>query len=92
MTANMKGIKTRGAVMEGKVVADRAKKTVTVQRDLVRFVPKYERYIRVRSKVPAHNPEEINAKIGDWVQIEECRKISKTKAWTVTKIIKKAGE
>jgi len=83
-------LKTRGAVMEGKVVSDRCKKTVIVQRDLVKFVPKYERYIRTRSKVPAHN--EIDAKEGDWVQIEECRKISKTKAWIVTKVIRKAGE
>jgi len=26
------------------------------------------------------------------VQIEECRRISKTKSWIVTKIVKKAGE
>ena len=85
-------IKTRGAVIEGKVVRDGGKKTVVVQRDLVRFVPKYERSIRTRSKVPAHNPDAIGAKMGDLVRIEECRKISKTKAWIVTKIIRKAGE
>ncbi|MDD5317476.1 MAG: 30S ribosomal protein S17 [Candidatus ainarchaeum sp.] len=87
-----KSIRTRGAVMEGRVVKDRAKKTVIVQRDLVRPVPKYERSIRVRSKVPAHNPDGIGAKAGDWVQIEECRKLSKTKAWVVTKVLRKAGE
>jgi len=85
-------IKTRGAVLEGKVVRDRGKRTVIVQRDLVRTVPKYERYIRTRSNVPAHNPDSMGAKAGDWVQIEECRKISKTKAWIVTKILRKAGE
>jgi len=85
-------IKTRGAVLEGKVVRDRGKKTVIVQRDLVSFVPKYERYIRKRSKIAAHNPESIDAKVGDWVQIEECRKISKTKAWIVTKVLRRAGE
>ena len=85
-------IKTRGAVLEGKVVRDRGKKTVIVQRNLVSFVPKYERYIRKRSKIAAHNPESIDAKVGDWVQIEECRKISKTKAWIVTKVLRRAGE
>lgn len=87
-----KAIKTRGAVVEGKVVKDRCKKTVIVQRDLVRTAPKYERYIRTRSKIPAHNPDAIGAKAGDWVRIEECRKISKTKAWIVTKVLRKAGE
>jgi small subunit ribosomal protein S17 len=85
-------IRTRGAVVEGKVVRDRGKKTVIVQRDLVAFVPKYERYIRKRSKIAAHNPDSIGAKVGDWVQIEECRRISKTKAWIVTKILRRAGE
>jgi small subunit ribosomal protein S17 len=85
-------IKTRGSVREGLVVKDRGKKTVIVQRDLVRAVPKYERYIRTRSKVAAHNPESISAKVGDRVRIEECRKISKTKAWIVTKVLEKAGE
>jgi len=85
-------VATRGAVLEGTVVKDRGKKTVVVQRDLVRFVPKYERYLRSRSKIPAHNPDEIGAKNGDVVQIEECRRISKTKSWIVTKIVKKAGE
>ena len=85
-------MKTRGAVVEGEVVSDRGKKTVVVQRDLVKFMPKYERYIRTRSKVSAHNPECIDAKEGDIVKIEECRKISKTKAWVVTSVVKKAGE
>ena len=85
-------IRTRGAVLEGRVVRDRGKKTVVVQRDLVRFVPKYERYVRTRSKIAAHNPEPIGAKVGDWVQIAECRKISKTKAWIVTKVLRKSGE
>ena len=82
-------ISTRGFTVQGVVVSDRRKKTVTVQRDLVTYVPKYKRYARKISKIAAHNPEEIGARVGDVVEIAECRKISKTKAWLVTKIIKK---
>ncbi|MDE1797916.1 MAG: 30S ribosomal protein S17, partial [Candidatus Micrarchaeota archaeon] len=41
------------------------------------------------SKIAAHNPDEIGARIGDLVEIAECRKISKTKAWIVTKVVVK---
>jgi small subunit ribosomal protein S17 len=87
--SNKRKISKRGFTVQGIVVSDRRKKTVTVQRDLVTYVPKYRRYARKISKIAAHNPDEIDAKIGDLVEIAECRKISKTKAWTVSKIIKK---
>ncbi|MFH0927482.1 MAG: 30S ribosomal protein S17, partial [Candidatus Micrarchaeota archaeon] len=84
-------ISTRGFTVQGVVVSDKRKKTVTVQRDLVSYVPKYRRYARKISKIAAHNPDEIGAKLGDLVEIAECRKISKTKAWIVTKIVKKGA-
>ena len=82
-------LKTRGQVMEGTVVSDKPKRTVIIERDRVKRVPKYERYERRRSRISAHNPDCIRAKIGDLVRIAECRKISRTKAWTVTEIIQR---
>lgn len=83
---------TRGAVIEGKVVSDKGKRTVVIERQLVRKVPKYERYSRTTSRISAHNPDCVHAQTGDEVQIAECRKISKTKAWTVVKILAKKKE
>jgi len=85
-------LSTRGAVSEGIVVSDKGKKTVIVERRYVRYIPKYERYARSRSRIPAHNPDCIGAKLGDRVRIAECRKISKTKAWIVVEILGKEGE
>ncbi len=82
-------ISTRGFIKQGTVVSDRAKRTVIVQRDEITYLPKYKRYARRISKIAAHNPDEIAAHIGDLVEIAECRKISKTKAWIVTKIVVK---
>jgi small subunit ribosomal protein S17 len=84
-------IKTRGSVVDGLVVSDKGKNTVIVQRELTRFIPKYERYARSHSKIPAHNPDEMGAKTGDIVRIAECRKLSRTKAWIVTQILEKGG-
>ena len=59
----------RGKVLEGVVVSAKAPKTVIVRRDYVFYVPKYERYERRHSKIPAHNPPCIYAKVGDRVRI-----------------------
>lgn len=80
----------RGNVFEGKVVLAKANKTVAVERVLTHYVPKYERYKKVKSKINVHNPASINAKEGDIVQIGETRKISKTKNFIVIKIIRES--
>ncbi len=82
-----KPLSVRGLTAVGQVVSDKGKKTVIVKRDLVKYMPKYSRYARTTSKIPAHNPGEINAKLGDQVRIGQCRKISKTKAWVVMEIL-----
>ncbi len=79
----------RGFITRGVVVSARAKRTVIVQRDMVSYIAKYRRYARKISKIAAHNPDEIGAQVGDVVEIAECRRISKTKAWIVTKIVVK---
>ncbi len=84
-------IKTRGAEIIGKVVSDKAKRTVIVEREYTKYIYKYERYLRKKSRIPAHNPDCIGAKVGDIVKIAETRKISKTKAFVVTGIVKRAG-
>ena len=85
---NKEKISTRGRTFQGIVVSSKAQKTVTVEWNRRIFIPKYERYLLKRSKVKAHNPEEINAKEGDTVIIKECRPLSKTKKFTVIEVIK----
>mgnify|MGYP001602216181 CR=1 FL=1 len=86
-SSTQRPLSTRGHITSGVVVSDRAKRTVIVQRDIETYIPRYKRYARSISKTPAHNPEELGARMGDVVEIAECRKISKTKAWIVTKIL-----
>jgi len=74
---------TRGIVLEGVVASDKMDKTVIVQRSRYVKLKKYERYRPVKSRIPAHNPPCINAKMGDKVRIMECRKLSKTVSFVV---------
>lgn len=73
----------RGSVLVGEVVSDKGKKTAIVERHFLKYVPKFERFERRKSRIPVHNPPCIRAKAGDKVRIAECRKLSKTKAWVV---------
>ncbi|MBU0586459.1 30S ribosomal protein S17 [Candidatus Micrarchaeota archaeon] len=85
-------LKVRGAKVEGKVVSDKGKKTVIVERNISRIMPKYNRIAKNVSRLAAHNPSCINAKLGDTVIVAETKKISKTKAWTVVEILGKKAE
>jgi len=71
-------VRVRGRILEGKVVSDKMLRNVIVQIDYLHYVKKYKRYERRRSRIPAHNPPCINAKVGDIVVIGETRPLSKT--------------
>jgi small subunit ribosomal protein S17 len=71
-------VSVRGALVEGVVVSSKMTRTVVVQIDYVHYVPKYKRYERRKSRIPAHNPPCIGAGVGDRVKIGETRPLSKT--------------
>lgn len=69
-------------ILEGEVVSDKMDKTVTVKVERRFIHPVYKKYMKRTDKYAAH--DETNAfRIGDKVQIEECRPLSKRKSWTV---------
>jgi len=73
----------RGHALEGVVVSAKMDKTVVVRRDYLNYVPKFKRYERRHSHIPAHNPPCIDVKEDDRVKVAECRPISKTVSFVV---------
>ncbi|MCC6069362.1 30S ribosomal protein S17 [Massilia sp. GCM10020059] len=73
----------------GKVVSDKMDKTVTVMIERHVKHPLYGKIIMRSNKYHAHD-EANQAKTGDTVEIQEGRPISKTKAWTVTRVLQVA--
>lgn len=69
-------------VLKGTVVSDKMKDTVVVQVTRVKTHPIYHKQYKASSKFMAHD-EKGSAKVGDEVQIEETRPISKNKRWKV---------
>lgn len=80
-------IAVRGRVFTGTVVSDVFQKTVSVEWQRRRFVSKYERYEKRRTKVRAHSTPCIEIKKGDTVNIMESRPISKTKKFIIVEKI-----
>ena len=78
----------RGRIFEGAVISDKMDKGVIVEWNYLMALPKYKRFMRKKSRVPAHNPLCINAHVGNVVRIAECRPISKTKSFVVIEILK----
>jgi small subunit ribosomal protein S17 len=75
--------------LTGTVVSDKMDKTVTVLIERKVKHPVLGKIISVSKKYHAHN-ENNEFHQGDVVTIEECRPLSKTKSWRVSKLVEKA--
>jgi small subunit ribosomal protein S17 len=73
----------------GRVVSDKRSKTVTVLVERRNAHELYGKIVARSRKYHAHD-ENGEYKMGDLVEIAEGRPISKTKSWTVTRLLEKA--
>jgi small subunit ribosomal protein S17 len=77
--------------MTGKVIKDKMAKTVVVEVVTAHRDPMYGKYIRSRSRYKAHD-ETNQYKVGDMVEIQEHRPISRDKRFIVVRLVKKFVE
>ena len=81
----------RGQILEGTVVSTDMDKTVVVEREYDVAVPKYDRSMKRRSRIPAHVPGVLEPlSVGDSVKIAETRPLSKTKSHVVVEVTEEA--
>ena len=73
----------------GRVVSDKMQKTVTVRVERRVRDPMMGKIITRSKKYHAH-VETDEFKEGDLVEIAECRPISRTKSWRVTRLVEKS--
>lgn len=75
----------------GRVLSNKMQQSATVIVERKVKHPVYGKYVRRSKKYHVHDAENV-LNIGDVVQIKECRPISKTKSWTLDKVIEAASE
>jgi len=84
----MTATRNQRRAIEGTVTSDKMAKTITVLVERTYKHPKYKKYVRKQKKYHAHD-EEGAAKIGDRVEIEACRPLSRLKRYRLVRVIEK---
>ena len=74
----------------GQVVSTKMAKTIVVETDRQKAHPLYKRVVNRSKKFYAHD-EQGTAHVGDFVEIEETRPMSKLKRWRLKNIIRRAA-
>ncbi|MDH5405077.1 MAG: 30S ribosomal protein S17 [Candidatus Aminicenantes bacterium] len=81
----------RRMMLKGTVVSDKMDKSVVVQVERLEKHPLYQKFVRRRTKLLAHD-ETNNCKMGDKVVIVESRPMSRKKRWRVKEVLKRSEE
>lgn len=82
---DLKGTRT------GVVESDKRSKTRTVVVSFQTMHPKYGKYMKNRTVLHVHD-EKNESRMGDLVEVAQCRPISKTKQWRLVKIVENRAE
>lgn len=75
-------------VQLGVVASNKGNKTISVHISFQTPHAKYGKLIRHRTRLCAHD-EKNEARPGDLVELVECRRYSKTKAWRLVRVVRR---
>jgi len=75
--------------LTGIVTSKSGDKSLRVAVDFKVKHPKYEKYVRRRTKLGVHD-EHNQANEGDLVQVAECRPYSKSKSYSLVRVLERA--
>ena len=79
----------RRRVQRGRVVSDKMDKTISVNIEWRAKHALYGKYIRRRTRLYAHDAENT-AHVGDLVEVQETRPLSKQKRWRLVKVLERS--
>jgi len=82
---------SRGRTFQGKVIKKFVNRVV-VEFDRTVKIVKYERFAKKKTKLHARIPEGMDVAVGDYVQIRECRPLSKIIHFMVIQIVRRKDE
>ncbi len=74
-------------ILKGIVIKKKMFKTITVLITKVIKHKIYKKFIKKKSKIYVHDNDNL-CKVNDFIEIEQCRPISKKKFWIFKKFIK----
>ncbi|MGI0053928.1 MAG: 30S ribosomal protein S17, partial [Thermoplasmata archaeon] len=81
----------RGQVLDGTLVSLGMQRTSVIERTLLHYLPKYERYEKRRRRYLAHHPDCLKIPLGHRVRIAETRPLSKTVSFCIVEDLGEAA-
>jgi len=92
-TSINQSLSTRGRIFEG-TVTRKFPKRIAIEFERTLFIKKYERFAKKKTRIHARLPDQMadQIQIGDLVQVQECRPLSKIIHAVVIKKIKSVEE
>lgn len=84
------GLKVRGRNFEGYVIK-KFPRRIVIEFERVIYIPKYERYMKKKTKLHARLPDCMisDVQLGDYVEIGETRPLSKITHFVFLKVVRK---
>ena len=79
---------TKQVTRTGVVESDKREKTRKVVIRYKAMHPKYGKYVSARTVLQVHD-EQNESRLGDVVEVAECRPISKTKSWKLVRVVER---
>ncbi len=73
----------------GIVESDKRSKTRTVVVRYKAMHPKYGKYVSRKTVLQIHD-EANDSRLGDTVEVKQCRPLSKTKRWTLVRVVERS--
>merc|ERR1712196_623300 len=76
-------VSIRGRIFKGVVLSTKMRNTITIRRDYLHYIKKYNRFEKRHKTVSAHCSPAFRLRTGDVVTVGQCRPISKTVRFNV---------
>ena len=74
----------------GQVISNKMAKTIVVRVERRFPHPRFKKVVKAYKKLYAHD-EKSEAKVGDWVRVEETRPLSRIKRWRLMEIVERGS-
>merc|ERR1719331_1352604 len=85
-------VSIRGRILTGIIATNKMKRTITIRRDYLHYIKKYNRFEKRHKKLSAHmSPAFLDVEVGDLATVGQCRPLSKTVRFNVLKVGKLGG-
>ena len=84
-------MRTHGRMFQG-YVTHKFPTRVTIEFERTVYLKKYERFLKDKTRLHARIPKGMHVAEGDYVEIQECRPLSKIIHFMVVKIVRSAEE